>query len=326
VVAAKRPGEVEAVSLAAPALSYAAMAALTQRFAQLSPTARGALWMVFAAFGFSASAGLIRHMSETLHVFEIAFFRNVFGLLYMSSWVATNGLGVLRTRRPGLYALRSVSALVAMLTWFTALAHLPLADAMALSFTTPIFTAVMAIFILAEVVRLRRWIAILLGFVGMLVIVRPGTSAFEPASLVALVSAASFASSAIMVKVLTRTEHPNAIMTYMVLVLVPASALVVTLAPLVGLGPGWQSVGWADLLWLAGIGAGTTVGHMGLTRAYAAADATAVQPFLYVQLPLVACVGYFAFGQAPTVYTWIGAALIATACLDLVRRESRRKT
>ena len=278
--------------------------------------------MMMGAVGFTAGAGFIRHVSAEIHVFEVAFFRCVFGLLIMLPWVLATGPSALRTQRLDLYALRSIFGLIAMLCWFTALANLPLAAATSLSFTTPIFTAILATAILGEVMRVRRWTAIGLGFAGMLVIVRPGADSFDPVSLVALVSSLCFASAAVVVKILARTEHPNAIMTYMTIFLVPSTALVVTLAPSVGLGPGWQAVTVEQLLWLAGVGAGTTLGHLGLTRAYAIVDATYVQPFLYVQLPMVAAMAYFAFGQVPTVHVFAGAAIIAGSCLYLAHREA----
>ena len=298
------------------------MAALIARFSALPPAVRGPLWMMMGAVGFTAGAGFIRHVSAEIHVFEIAFFRCVFGLLIMLPWVLVTGAASLRTRRLDLYALRAVFGLTAMLCWFTALANVPLAAATSLSFTTPIFTALLATAILGEVMRLRRWTAIALGFAGMLVIVRPGADSFDPLSLIALVSSLCFASAAVVVKILARTEHPNAIMTYMTIFLVPLTALVVTLAPSIGLGPGWQAVTGAQLLWLAGVGAGTTLGHLGLTRAYALVDATYVQPFLYVQLPMVAAMAYFAFGQVPTVHVFLGAAIIAGSCLYLAHREA----
>jgi drug/metabolite transporter (DMT)-like permease len=288
---------------------------LGTRFAALPPAGRGALWMVFAAFGFASSSGMIRHLSGQLHVFEIAFFRTLFGLLYMLPWVLRYGASVLYTERIGLHGLRAIFGVVAMISWFTALSRLALADAMALSFTTPIFTTILAGVFLGEIVRMQRWLAVAIGFVGTLIIVRPGATAFDPWNLIALLSSACFASAAIAVKRLARTEHPNAIMTYMALFIAPLAAIPAAFV--------WQWPSLDQLVWLAAIGAGTTVGHMGLTRAYAIADATAVQPLLYVQLPLVATIGYVAFEQKPTVYTWIGAAIIVCACLFIAHREIR---
>jgi drug/metabolite transporter (DMT)-like permease len=243
----------------------------------------------------------------------------------MLPWVLATGATHLKTARLDMYSLRAILGLIAMLCWFTALSHLPLATATSLSFTTPIFTALLAGAILGEAMKLRRWTAIGLGFIGMLVIVRPGADGFDPVSLVALVSSLCFASAAVVVKILARTEHPNAIMTYMTIFLVPLTALVVTVAPVMGLGPGWQPVTSEQLAWLAGVGAGTTLGHLGLTRAYAIADATYVQPFLYVQLPMVAVMAYFTFGQVPTIHVFIGAGIIAGSCLYIAHREAQAR-
>ena len=280
----------------------------------LSAPVKGALWMTFSACGFAASIGLIRQVSHELHPLEIVFFRNLFGLLYMAPVALRAGRGFLRTRRHGLYALRAVFGLTAMMTWFTAISLLPLAEAVALSFTTPIFTTILAALVLREAMRARRWAAVALGFLGTLVIVRPGIAAFDPASLIVIVSALAFATSGIIIKALSRTEHPNAIVTYMVIYLTPAS-----------LGPAlwvWQTPEAVTFALLAGIGAATTMGHIGLTRAYAATEATVIQPFGFSQLPFAALIGYFAFGEVPGPWTWPGGAVIAGACLYLARRES----
>ena len=271
--------------------------------------------MMLGGAGFAAAMGQIRYLSAELHPFEIAFFRNLFGLMLMSPWVLRAGLGVLKTRRIGLYSLRAALALTAMLSWFTAISLVPLTDAVALSFTTPIFTTILAALVLHEVVRLRRWSAVLIGFCGVLIILRPGVSALDPNMFLVLVSSLAFASSGIVIKLLSSTESPNAIVTWMVIYLTPIS-----LVPALFV---WETPAWALFPWLLGVAATTTTGHIGLTRAYHTADATAVQPFIYVQLPFVALLGYLAFAEVPSGWTWVGAAVIAGACIYIARREAR---
>jgi len=277
---------------------------------------RAALWMVAASTAFASMIILIRHLSATFDPLQVVFFRNAFGLIAMLPWLAGH-LGELRTRRLGLHALRAGIGIVSMICWFTALSLMPLAQATALSFTAPIFASVLAVLILGEVMRLRRWSATAAGLVGTLIILRPDGSTIETAALLALASAVLGALSPIFVKVMSRTESTGAIVTYMVLFTTPLSLVP---ALLVWRTPGLADLGFAALLGLAG-----TLGHLCLTRALATADATVVVPFDYLRLPAVALLAYLAFGEVATVWTWIGAALIAASSLYITLREAKLK-
>lgn len=275
---------------------------------------RGALWMVSACVFFSVLTGLIRHLSATLDPFEIVFFRNLFSLLVMLPWLARGGFGALRTRRLPLLGVRAVIALVAMLTWFTAISWMNLADAVALSFTSPLFATVAAVFLLNEVVRLRRWTAIGVGFAGAMIILRPGFEAITPAALLVLVSAAAMAVSMCLVKILSRTESVGAIVFYMVLMLTPASLIPALFV--------WRTPTPEELFWLVGLGAMATLGHLCLGRAFAIADATAVLPFDFVRLPLITAIGYVVFDQTVDAWTGVGAAVIIASSVYIAHREA----
>ena len=162
---------------------------------KLSVTVEGALWMVTAAALFSVLNLLIRHASTELHPFQVTFFRNFFSLAFMLPWLMRAGLGGLRTRKWGLYSTRALTGLAAMLTWFYAISVMPLAEAVALNFTTPLFATVGAALFLGEVVRLRRWTATVVGFLGVLVIVRPDADAIDLMAVLVLVSACFSAAS-----------------------------------------------------------------------------------------------------------------------------------
>jgi drug/metabolite transporter (DMT)-like permease len=202
-----------------------------------------------------------------------------------------------------------------MICWFTALSLMPLAQATALSFTAPIFASVLAVLILGEVMRLRRWSATAAGVLGTLIILRPDGSSIEPAALLALASAVLGAVSPIFVKVMSRTESTGAIVTYMVLFTTPLSLVP---ALLVWRQPDLADLGLAALLGLAG-----TLGHLCLTRALATADATVVVPFDYLRLPAVALLAWLVFGEVPMVWTWIGGAIIAASSLYITLREAK---
>ncbi len=295
------------VAAAAPARARAAPAAFV--------VAAG--WMIAACAGFAAMVGIIRHVAESgVHPFEIAFFRNFFGLVAMAPWIARVGMAGLATTRHPLYTLRAVAGVVSMLAWFLALSLMPITEAVALSFTAPFFTTMLAALVLGEIVRARRWTAVAVGFMGALVILRPqdaGIGAFEAALV--LVSAATQAGSAICIKALSRTESPNAIVAYMVIYLTPMSLLPALFF--------WSWPNWAELGWLALLGVAATLAHLCYTRALRLADASAIAPFDFARLVFVALIGWFVFGQRSDLWTWIGAAIIFASGIYIAHREAR---
>ena len=287
------------------------------RAATLTAPLRGALWMIAASAMFAGMIGIIRFLAVRgdLHPFEIAFFRNLFGLAFMLPWLARVGFAGLRTRRIGLYTLRGVISLMAMLSWFWAVSVMPLAEAVALSFTTPIFATVLAVIVLHEVVRARRWTATLIGFLGAMIILRPGVGQLAPAALVVLFSAMAIAGAITCLKLLARTESANAIVTYMVLFLTPMS-----LVPALFV---WTTPSWETLPWLVALGGLATAAHGCVTRGFAAADASAMMPFDFVRLPFAALIGFLVFGEVPDLWTWVGAAIIFGASAYIAHREAR---
>jgi drug/metabolite transporter (DMT)-like permease len=285
--------------------------------AGLSAPWRGALWMSAATSGFALMIVLVRQLTYDLDPLQVVFLRNAFGLLVMAPWLLSQGLGVLRTQRIHLHLLRAGIGIVAMICWFTTLSLMPLAESTALSFTAPIFTSLLAVLLLGEVMRARRWAATALGFLGALIILRPGFQAVQPVALLAMGTAAVWATSTILVKVMTRTESPGAVVTYMVLLSTPLS--------LIAALPVWQTPTLEHLLYATLLGAAGSAGHFCMTRALASADASFVVPFDYLRLPLVALFAYLAFGEAPDLWIWLGGGLIAASGIYLAHRESRLK-
>lgn len=277
---------------------------------------RGAVFMIVSAMNFALMAGTIRYLGERLHPFELAFFRNFFGLVFMAPWVLRTGMAGLRTSSIRKYGLRGLTAIIAMLCWFYGLAMMPIAEATALSFTAPIFASIGAIFFLGERMGVRRWSAIVVGFAGTLIILRPGISTISLPSLVVLGGSAAVAGSIIMVKILSRTEPASLIVTYMGIYLVPMSLIPAMFV--------WTTPTGTEWLWLIFIGGVATVAQLAVTSAYAAAEATVILPFDYTRLLFVSVVGYFAFGEKPDAWTWVGAAIIASSAIYIARREAKR--
>ena len=282
---------------------------------RLAPTTRAALWIVLSGICAVMMNVLIRVAAQSMHPFEVAFFRCLFGLLLVLPWIARDGPGLLRSRNAGFYLLRAGVGLVSMATWFYGITVVPLATATAVNFTAPLFATIAAVLVLHEDVRLRRWSAVVIGFIGVLVIMRPGRERLDANLLILLVSAASAAMNNITVKFLARTEKPGSIVAMFMLYLTPLSLIPALFF--------WR---WPDLATLAalfGLGCLGTIAHFSVARALAAADASACAPFEFVRLPFAALVGFLWFGEVTDLWTWLGAAIIAGSSIYVAHRETR---
>lgn len=271
--------------------------------------------MLASAVLFGAMAVVIRLASRQLHPFQIAFFRNLFGFVFALPLLLRHGPGLLRTAKLPLYLLRCAIGIVSMLGGFWAIVNLPLAQAISLSYSTPLFVTIGAVLFLGEVVRARRWTAVIVGFLGVLVIVRPGAESFSASTLIALLAAAMSAVVAISIKFLSRTEHPDAIVIYTSLLWIPMSllpALFVWVAP--------AGITW---LWVVLAGLLGTAGHMCWTRGLKLGEASLLAPVSFMQLPVVAVAGYLLFDEAISRWTVLGALIIFGANFYIARREAQ---
>jgi len=291
---------------------------LPQRLmSRLPHSLQATVYMLVACAVFAAMSGLIRFISAEVPALEIAFFRNLFGLLVLAPWFWRNGFKAMKTTRLGLYMVRASIGTLTMAMWFIGVTLVPLAEATALSFTAPMFSTVLAVLILGEVVRIRRWTATLVGFAGAMIILRPTISTIEPGTIMILISAATMAFASIIVKKLMATDSPAQSVAWTGTMMVPLSLIP---ALFVWVWPSPQS-----LLWLGLLGGLATIGHLALSRALSLADVTAVLPYDFTRLPFAALIGYFAFAQVPDFWTWVGAAVIFSSSVYISYREARLK-
>jgi drug/metabolite transporter (DMT)-like permease len=279
----------------------------------LSAPLRAALLMLLANVCVAGMTCTIRIAAAELHPFEIAFFRNLFGLAFLLPFLIRAGVGVVRTHAPGRLLISSGGHLIAMLSYFLAAALMPLAELTALAFTKPLFATIGAALILHEVVRGRRWVAVAVGFVGVLVVLRPGAEAFAPEAGLVLLSALASAAVVLMVKRLTLRESTTTIVFYQSLFLTALSLPPALLF--------WQLPSLAGLLQVALIGALGTITWLCFTRAFALADASAVMPLEFLKLPITASLAYLLFAQVPSIWTWIGGGIIFASTFYIARRE-----
>lgn len=286
---------------------------LRRVFAGDPSVVHGLLFMTLATLCATGLAGVVRHLSGQIHSFEIAFFRLLFGLLVLLPWFAAHGWVSLRTERIGLHMLRATANVASMLMYFLALSLTPLAQVQALTFTSPLFATLLAIVLLGEKVRLRRWAALAAGFVGMLIIIRPGVQTVDTGMLLALGSAAIWGGTLIVIKRLTHTESSLTITLYMTLFMVPLALLPALFF--------WTWPTGTQWLWLMLGGALGTLSQLAMAQAFRVAEATAVLPADFLKLIWGALLGYVFFAEIVDLWTWVGAVIIFSGSFYIAYRE-----
>lgn len=274
----------------------------------------GIFWMSTAAFGSSSMNGLVRATSADLHAFEIAFFRNVFGLMALVPMILENGVALtLRTSRLGLHVLRGALNAVAMLAFFYAVTITPLATVAALGFTAPLFAAVLAIPILGERPGWRRWVALVAGFLGALLIIRPGLADISFGALMVLFSSSAWACALIIIKILARTDTSLTTTVFAALFLTPVTFVAALFV--------WTWPGSSSWLLLVAIGGFGSLTQWSIAQAFHEADTTVVLPFDFTKLLWASVIGYVAFGEIPDPLDLIGGAVILGSITYVAYRE-----
>lgn len=277
------------------------------------PVINAALWMIGALFSFSALAVGGRELSAQVSIFEIIAFRSAVGLLIIIALLSPGGWRQISTQRFGWHLTRNCAHYAGQYGWFYGITLIPLAEVFALEFTIPVWIAILAVPLLKERMTRPRWLAVGLGIVGMLIILRPGLTVIRPASLAVLAAAIFFALTYIVTRKLAQVESPLVILFYMnaiqlPLALVPAMTHWSTPSPAL-----WP---WALVVGIAGLSS-----NYCLARAMALADATVVGPMDFLRLPLIAVVGLVFYGEA---FDWMilgGSAIMFYGILTSIRAE-----
>jgi drug/metabolite transporter (DMT)-like permease len=284
-------------------------------FYRLPDNLKGIVLLMLASFVFSLMALLIKLLGQRLHITQILLVRQIGMVIMVAPAILRNFPGSLRTTRPGLQLVRVLFALVAMLCGFTAVIHMPLADATAISFAKSFFVTIFAVLFLAETVGVYRWSAVLIGFFGVLIMLQPGTDNFSIYGLASLAGAAGAGVVMILLRLLSRSDSVNTIMTY--------GALGVGLVMIV---PGiyfWQPPTSSE--WFL-LGAVTVVSYFGQRCnifAYKHGEASLLASLDYVRLLWATLLGFLVFGHLPGTPTWIGASIVVAAAIFTIYRETR---
>ena len=279
----------------------------------LPPNVQGALWLVSGGFIFTCNGVMIRLLSEQMESVQTAFFRAAFSILLLLPMIASGQVKPWHSKRIKGHFWRTVMGTASMVLGFYAVSMLALADATALGFSQPLFSVCVAALILGEKVRWRRWSATIVGFVGVLVMVRPGASSLQLGALVALANALTVALSILLVKRLSDSETPLMILTQFAIwstLLLTVPAIWVWRWP-----DGW---GWALAV---GVSASATLGQYFWVQAFKAGEMSAVAPFEYLRLPFAVFMGWLIWGQMPEIWTYVGAAIVIGSALYIAHRE-----
>jgi drug/metabolite transporter (DMT)-like permease len=276
----------------------------------------GALWVTASMALFAGLAAFARAaMVAGVPPLELVFLRNVFAALALTPLLLVRGKSLFVTENLHLYGVRCVVSTCSMLAWFYALSVIPIGELQAIGFLAPLFGTLAAVVVLGEVVRARRWTALAIGFAGAMLILRPGGTDFGAGQMAAVASALFGGVLAILIKQLTSRDDANQIVFLTTWIMTPLSLFPALLVWR------WPSVEVVPML--IGMGACAVVGHICLTRGFAAMDASLVLTFEFSRLPFAVLVAYLAFGETIDTWTWIGGLIIFGSAVYITQREAR---
>ena len=267
--------------------------------------------MSISAVTYVGSIAIGRYMAPEIEVFQIAFLRNAFAVLFMMPWLINFGLGAMRTNQLGRHIIRGFMSSTNVTLLFAAVALIPIADMSAIGFLQPVIAAAIAGFVLGEVVNRHRWVAIAAGFVGALIVIRPGFTEFNLGIAYALGSALAGALVSIMIKTLVRTDPPDTIAAWL---FVTQTLILLIPTIIVWNNPTLQQWGL-----FAVIGLMSVILQRTYNRGVQAADMSIAMPFNFTRLIWAAILGWIVFAELPDIWTWIGGIIIFAASVWLTQ-------
>jgi len=276
-----------------------------------------ALLAVGATFFGSFMGACVKLLSDDLHPVIICFYRCLMGLIIITPFIIKNNFQALQTDNMRLQILRALINIISMICWFTAIGMMHLEKATALGFTTPLFTTVLAVIVLGEVIRFHRTAALLLGFIGILIIIRPGYMPFEFGTILMLIASFSFSFVLIFVKKLSATDSSLTIIFYHLLYMTPAFFILSLFY--------WQSINFNQLVIFSLMGSSGLLSHWCLAQAFKMSDTTFVMPLQFTKLIWASLIGLFIFAEQPDIWTWVGGVIIFISVVYITYREAFRK-
>ena len=267
-------------------------------------------------FGSFMGAG-VKLLSNDLHPIIICFYRCLMGLIIITPFVARNNFKALQTDNMRLQIFRALINIISMICWFSAIGMMHFEKATALGFTTPLFTTVLAVLILGEVIRFHRTAALLLGFIGILIIIRPGYMPFEFGTILMLIASFSFSFVLIFVKKLSATDSSLTIIFYHLIYMTPVFFILSLFY--------WENINLNQLIIFTLMGASGLLSHWCLAQAFKMSDTTFVMPLQFTKLIWASLIGLFVFAEKPDILTWVGGIIIFISVVYITYREAFKK-
>ena len=267
-------------------------------------------------FGSFMGAG-VKFLSDDLHPIIICFYRSLMGLILITPFVVRNNFRALQTKNMRLQIFRASINVISMICWFSAIGMMHFEKATALGFTTPLFTTVLAVIVLGEVIRFHRTAALLLGFIGIIIIIRPGYVPFEFGTILMLVASFSFSFVLIFVKKLSATDSSITIIFYHLLYMTPVFFILSLFY--------WENINLNQIIIFTLMGASGLLSHWCLAQAFKMSDTTFVMPLQFTKLIWASLIGLFLFAEHPDIWTWVGGVIIFISVVYITYREAFKK-
>ena len=256
----------------------------------------------------------VKYLSNDLNPFTICFFRCLIGLIIVLPFIIKNKFKAIKSKNIKLQFYRSFINVISMITWFSAIGIMHLEKATALGFTTPLFTTILAVIILREVIRAHRITALFIGFLGVLIIIRPGYLPIEFGTLLMLIASFSFSIVLIMVKKLSDIDSSLTIIFYHLLFMTPLTFVIAIFF--------WEGINFSQFFIFVLMGSAGLISHWCLAQAFKLSDTTFIMPFQFTKLIWASFIGYFIFAESPDKWTWFGGIIIFTSVIYITYREA----
>jgi drug/metabolite transporter (DMT)-like permease len=287
-----------------------------QRWHGLPGNVRGSLIILIASLASVAMSSLIKHVGQTIPVIEILFVRQILVLIIISPVIFRNLGTVFKSSIYGLHFLRASLSVIAMYTGFTAVVNMPLAEVTAITFARILFTTILAIVFLKEIIGIRRWASIFIGFMGVLVVIRPDPDNINIYALMAIVSALFVSGIQIVLRKVSQIDKPSTIIAF--------HSIFITLVMAVPAYFQWVMLNLDEMIYILIIGILMSLMQWLFIQAFKVGEAAAIAPMEYVRLLYAGVIGIIFFSEIPTVWTLSGAAIIAASTLYTLHRNAVR--
>ena len=283
----------------------------------LPGTVQAGIWMSISAVTYVVSIAIGRYIAPDIEVFQIAFLRNAFAVLFMMPWLMKVGIGAMRTNQISRHILRGFMSSANVTLLFAAVALIPIADMSAINFLQPVIGAAIAGLVLGEVVSRARWIAIIAGFAGALIMIRPGFAEYNIGIAFALGSGVAGALVSIMIKTLVRRDPPDTIAAWLFV-----TQTLILLIPTIIV---WKNPTLEQWILFAVIGFMSVILQRTYNRGIQAADVSVAMPFNFTRLIWAALLGWIVFAEFPDIWTWVGGTVIFAASVWLTRQGQQKQ-